>query len=76
MSEELSVCSIINHYENGKLTGFSVAGEEMVSLSEEEALEVPELFPTKKPQPPKAGVEEPLLPPTLEDLFKKRTSDE
>jgi hypothetical protein len=71
--ENFSTCSITNFYERGKHIGYSLADGEMVSLSEEEPLEVPELFPVKKPdQPPKAGEQEPLLAPCIEDLFRKR----
>jgi hypothetical protein len=72
MSEEFSVLSVTNHYEDGKLTGYSVGDGEVVSLAEEEPLLEPELFPVKKPKQPKqAAQEEPLLPPTMEDLFKR-----
>jgi hypothetical protein len=75
MSEEFSVLSVVNHYQDGKLTGYSVGDGEVVSLAEEEPLEVPELFPVKKPESTEEG-NEPLKVPCLEDLFPRKDRNE
>jgi hypothetical protein len=73
MKQEFSTLSVVNHYRNGKLTGYSVGDGEIVSLSEEEPLTVPELFPIRPEYQKKSPCsDEPLEVPTMEDWFKKK----
>jgi hypothetical protein len=77
MSEEhFSTLSVVNHYQDGKLTGYSVGDGEVVSLAKEEPLpEPPELFPIR-PEYQKPKTKEGNEPPCWKDMFPPRKDRE